>query len=36
MSEESDKELFPPDTPRWAVITCHKRQTKQEIAILRP
>lgn len=34
MSEE--KELLPPDAPRWAVITCHKRQSKDEIAKKRP
>ncbi len=32
MSEETEKELFPPLDPTWAVITCHRRQTKQEIA----
>lgn len=32
MSEESEKELFPEEAPRWAVITCHKRQTKDEIS----
>lgn len=31
MSLESENELFPPLPPQWAVITCHKRQTKQEI-----
>jgi hypothetical protein len=31
MSEDTEN-LFPPDGPTWAVITCHKRQTKQEIA----
>lgn len=34
MTEE--KELLPPDSPRWAVITCHKRQSKQEIARKEP
>lgn len=32
MSEESEKELFPPLDPTWAVITCHCRQTKLEIS----
>lgn len=32
MSEEPEKELFPPASPTWAVITCHQRQTKLEIA----
>lgn len=31
----SEKELFSLD-PTWAVITCHKRQTKQEIARKEP
>ena len=34
MSEEKD--LLPPDAPRWAVITCHSRQTKLEIANRQP
>ena len=25
-----DNELFPPDGPRWSVLTCHHRQTKEE------
>lgn len=29
---ESEDNLFPPDGPTWAVITCHKRQSKLEIA----
>lgn len=33
MSEEPEKELFPPLDPTWAVITCHRRQTKQEVAL---
>lgn len=28
--ESDDKELFPPDGPRWSVLTCHHRQTKEE------
>ena len=35
MSEETDKELFNLQ-PTWAVITCHRRQTKQEIAMKTP
>lgn len=36
MSEESENELFPPLDLTWAVITCHRRQTKQEIALKCP
>jgi hypothetical protein len=32
MSEDTEKELLPPPAPTWDVITCCKRQTKQEIA----
>lgn len=32
MSSETEKELLPPPAPTWDVITCCKRQTKQEIA----
>jgi hypothetical protein len=32
MSSQTEKELLPPDSPTWAVITICKRQTKQEIA----
>ena len=28
MSE--DKELFEPEGPQWVVLTCHRRQTKEE------
>lgn len=36
MSEASEKELLPPLAPTWAVITCTRRQTKQEIALKTP
>jgi hypothetical protein len=36
MPQESEKELLPPLDPTWAVITCTKRQTKQEIAMKVP
>ena len=36
MSEDTEKELFPPSPPAWAVITCTRRQTKQEIALKTP
>lgn len=29
MSEDTYN-LFPPDGPKWAAITCHKRQSKLE------
>lgn len=36
MSEETENELLPPLAPTWAVITCTRRQTKQEIALKTP
>lgn len=36
MSEDTEKELLPPLPPAWAVITCTRRQTKQEIALKTP
>lgn len=35
MSPDSEN-LFPPDGPTWAVITCQKRQSKLEIARKEP
>lgn len=35
MSEDTEN-LFPPDGPKWAVITFHKRQSKLEVAEKRP
>jgi hypothetical protein len=36
MPHESEKKLLPPLAPTWAVITCTRRQTKQEIAMKIP